>query len=271
LFLPNPFARLTPTAVIDILLVALIVYQLLLIIRGRRSAHIATGLVVLVGVYLIARWAQLQLLRSMLETLAPYTAFALIVMFQSDLRRMLARIGQRGWLGAQLQLRETFEELVLAVEQLSLEKTGALIIIEQEIGLRSFIESGVPLDAEVSRDLILSIFQKNSTLHDGAAILQRDRVAAAACFLPLTMNPVSRVLGTRHRAGIGITEEADCLSLIVSEETGQLSVASGGDIETNITPDQLRARLAQAFGLRPRAGRSRSVKKSGRLAEAGES
>lgn len=256
---------------IDILLVALIVYQLLLIIRGRRSAHIATGLVVLVGVYLIARWAQLQLLRSMLETLAPYTAFALIVMFQSDLRRMLARIGQRGWLGAQLQLRETFEELVLAVEQLSLEKTGALIIIEQEIGLRSFIESGVPLDAGVSRDLILSVFQKNSTLHDGAAILQRDRVAAAACFLPLTMNPVSRVLGTRHRAGIGITEEADCLALIVSEETGQLSVASGGDIETNITPDQLRARLAQAFGLRPRAGRPRSVKKSGRLAEAGES
>ncbi|MBI3678962.1 MAG: TIGR00159 family protein [Acidobacteria bacterium] len=244
--------RLTITAVIDILLVAVLVYQLILIIRGRRAVHILTGVGILILVYLAAAWARLELLRNLLATLAPYTAFALIVMFQSDIRRMLARIGRREWFsfGSQLQRRESVEETLLAVEHLSQTKTGAIIILERRIGLRTFIESGVLLEAQLSRDLLLAIFLKGGPLHDGAAIVQGGRVAAAACFLPLTMNPVSRTLGTRHRAAIGITEETDCMAVVISEETGRISVAFGGEIDLDLTRDQLRERLSRAQGLR---------------------
>jgi len=260
--LPN----LTVSAVIDILLVSVLVYQAILIVRGRRAAHILTGIGVLVFVYLGAVWARLELLRTLLATLAPYTAFALIVMFQSDIRRMLAGIGRRGWFGfgSQLQRRGSLEELELAIQQLAEDKTGALIIIEREIGLRTFIESGVFLDAQVSRDLLLVIFQKGAALHDGAVIVQGDRIAAAACFLPLTMNPVSRNLGTRHRAGIGVTEETDCLSIIVSEERGTVSLASGGEIEHAVTEERLREAISEALGYRvtKRPGKPRPLREA---------
>src|SRR5262249_44931412 len=153
-----------------------------------------------------------------LAYLAPYTAIAVIVMFQSELRRLLARLGRRRWLtlGSRLQRRESHDEILLALPVLSGSKTGALIVVERDIGLRTFIESGLALDANISRDLLLAIFQHNGALHDGAVIVQADRIAAAACFLPLSSNPnLARTLGTRHRAGIGITEESDCMSLIV--------------------------------------------------------
>lgn len=142
------------------------------------------------------------------------------------------------------------EEMHLALLQLAQEKTGALIVVEREIGLRTFVESGVLLDAMVSRDLLLSIFQKGVALHDGAVIVQGDRIAAAACFLPLTMDPVSRNFGTRHRAAIGVTEETDCVAFIASEETGRISVASRGAIEQAVSPDRLHERLLEAMGLR---------------------
>lgn len=150
------------TAVIDIVCVAVLVYQAILIVRGRRAAHILTGIGVLCFVYLLSVWAHLELLRTLLATLAPYTAFAVIVVFQSELRRMLARIGRRGYfsIGTQLQRRESLEELLLAVQQLAQDKTGALVILEREIGLRTFIESGVFLDAQLSRDLLLTIFER---------------------------------------------------------------------------------------------------------------
>lgn len=236
---------------LDILLVAVLVYNLLLILRGRRAAAILAGLITLGFVYVAASMAGLELLRTLLATAAPYSAFAVIVMFQSEIRRMLARIGRRKWLtfGAKLEQRETLEELMLAVQDMAQTKTGALIVIEREIGLRTFIESGVPLDAKVSQDLLLSIFQPGGALHDGAVIVQGERVAAAACFLPLTMNPVSRNLGTRHRAGIGVTEETDCVAIVVSEETGRISIASSGELEPNVTAERLRERLAAALGL----------------------
>ena len=244
--------QLTFTAILDILLVAALVYQAILIVRGRRAAQILTGIGVLVLVYLAAVWAHLELLRTLLATLAPYTAFALIVMFQSDIRRMLAGIGRHGWFsfGSQLQRRESLEELSLAVQQLAEDRTGALIIIEREIGLRTFTESGVPLDAEMSRDLLLAIFQKGAALHDGAVIVQGDRITAAACFLPLTMNPVSRNLGTRHRAVIGITEETDCMAIVVSEETGTVSLSSNGEMERAVDEERLRQALREALGYR---------------------
>src|SRR5579863_7823303 len=238
--------KLTITSVIDILAVAILIYQFILMVRGRRAAHILYGLWVLAGAYLIALWAHLELLRSVLAGLAPYTAFALIVMFQSEIRRLLARIGRFRWLGleGQLERREIADEIILAVQHMIDSKIGALIVIERDIGLRTFIESGVALDAVVSRDLLCSIFERGGALNDGAAIIQGDRVAAAACFLPLTTNPVMlRRMGTRHRAAIGVTEESDALAVVVSEETGQISIASRGDLESDVTLERVRERL----------------------------
>jgi diadenylate cyclase len=242
--------RFTWAAAFDIILTAFIIYQFIIIVRGRRSAAMLAGLLILVLVYLISVYAKMELLRTILATLAPYTAFGLIVMFQSEIRRLLARIGQRRVLafGTRLHRRETVEEILLAVQQLSSQKVGALIVLEREVGLRTFVESGVALDAAVSRDLLLSIFYPGSAMHDGAVIIQGDRVAAAACFLPLTMNPeLMRFLGTRHRAGIGITEETDCISVIVSEETGRISIAARNEIEYDVSLERVEQRLTQRF------------------------
>src|SRR5277367_6371398 len=152
--------RFNLTAAFDILIVAVLIYQFFLIVRGRRVAHILTGLGFLTVAYLVAIWAQLELLRTILSTLAPYTAIALIVMFQSELRRVLARLGRRPFFGvSQLERREVAEEILLAVSQLSQKRIGALIVVERRIGLRTFSESGIRLDAALSRDLLCSIFQ----------------------------------------------------------------------------------------------------------------
>jgi len=260
--------RLTWASALDIMLTAFIIYQFIIIIRGRRSAAMLAGLLILVLVYLVSVYAKLEMLRTILATMAPYTAFGMIVMFQSEIRRLLARIGQRRVIGfgQRLHRRETVEELLLALQQLSQQKIGALIVVEREVGLRTFIESGVPLDANVSRDLLLAIFYPGSAMHDGAVIVQGDRVAAAACFLPLTMNPeLMRFLGTRHRAGIGITEEADCISLIVSEETGRISVAARNEIEYDVSIARVEQRLTQRYvePISAPASELRAAKESG--------
>lgn len=233
--------RLTPLAIIDILLTAFLIYQFLMMIRGRRAAHAAAGITVLVGLYVVALHSNLELLRTLLATLAPYSAFGLIVMFQSEIRRMLARIGRHGWVGftGRLKRREFIEEILSAIEPLSRTQTGALIVLERDMGLRTFVESGVPMDAVVSRDILLAIFQNKSALHDGAVIVQNERIAAAACFLPLTTNPLLSKAGTRHRAAIGVTEDSDCLALVVSEETGRISAAAYGLMLRGLTVAQV--------------------------------
>ncbi|HYL76514.1 MAG TPA: diadenylate cyclase CdaA [Bryobacteraceae bacterium] len=241
---PSPFAhvpRFSATDAIDILIVAILIYQLLLIIRGRRAVHVLFGVCILGAIYVVAIWAQLEVLRTVLATLAPYTAIALIVMFQSELRRMLARLGRRPFLGvSQLERRELTQEILLAIAHLSQRKIGALIVVERKIGLRTFVESGVNLDAAISRDLLCAIFQPGGALHDGAVIIQGDRIAAAACFLPLTTNPLLLTeLGTRHRAGLGITEESDCVAVIVSEETGRISMAAFSEIELDVPVERV--------------------------------
>ncbi|HEY3743315.1 MAG TPA: diadenylate cyclase CdaA [Bryobacteraceae bacterium] len=231
----------------DILVVAFLIYQFLMIIRGRRAAHILTGLWMLAVVYFASVLLHLDLLRRVLETLGPYTAFAVIVMFQSEIRRLLARIGRSRILGfrSSFERREITDELVLALQYLSSRKTGALIVLERDIGLRTFVESGVSLDATVSRDLLIAIFETGGPLHDGAVIIQGVRIAAAACFLPLATNPnLMAKMGTRHRAALGVTEETDCISLIVSEETGQISVAAFGEIERDVAIERVEERLA---------------------------
>ncbi|MCS7043260.1 MAG: diadenylate cyclase CdaA [Bryobacteraceae bacterium] len=240
--------QLTFTSALDILLVATIIYQALLLVRGRRAASVLFGVTIVFAAYALAVTIGLTVLRSVLEALAPYTAFALIVMFQNEIRRLFTRIGERKWagFGGRVESREVADEIVLAVSHLAAHRIGALIVIEGEVGLRTFIESGVPIDARVTRDLLLAIFQPGGPLHDGAAIVQGGRLAAASCFLPLTMNPeLSRVLGTRHRAAIGISEDSDCLAIVVSEERGVISVAQAGELESDVTPERLAERLRQ--------------------------
>jgi len=261
--LTSSLPKLSLTAILDILVVAFIIYQLIMVVRGTRAAHVLAGIGVVLLVYLLSIWMGLELVRSILANVVPYTAIALIVLFQSEIRRTLARIGRRRSLGfgGRLQRRESTDEILWALNRLSEQKTGALIVLERDMGLRTFVESGQVLDACLSRDLLLSIFQPGGPMHDGAVIIQGDRVAAAACFLPLSMNPLlARKLGTRHRAAIGITEESDCLSVVVSEETGRVSVAAFGEIELDVTLERLEQRLAKHFGYRrPRDLRPRVV------------
>ncbi len=249
----SPLPKLTLAAVVDILVVAFLIYQLILVVRGTRAAQVVAGIGVLLLVYLVSIWLGLELVRSILATLVPYTAIALIVLFQSEIRRTLAGIGRRRWLGfgGRLQRRESTDEILWALSRLSERKIGALIVLERDMGLRTFIESGQVLDATLTRDLLLSIFQPAGPLHDGAVIIQGDRIAAAACFLPLSTNPqMVGALGTRHRAAIGITEESDALALVVSEETGRISVAAFGKIELDLTVAQVEERIARHFGYR---------------------
>jgi diadenylate cyclase len=239
--------HLSLIAVIDILLVAFIIYQLLALIKGTRAALMLIGVAALALAFYLSHVGELATLNWLVGRLLPYVAFALIVVFAPEIRQALARLGRRLTLSrAQSSEADAYDDIVLAANLFSQNQTGALIVIEREIGLRTYIESGVPLDAHLSYDLLATIFRPSAPLHDGAVIVQKDRVAAAACFLPLSMNPVlSTQLGTRHRAGIGVTEETDAIAVIVSEETGQISLAIGGHIERDLTVEQLRERLGR--------------------------
>ncbi len=241
---------------LDIGLVSILIYELLLLIRGTRAAQMALSGGFIIGLYFLSRWLQLETVNWVIRNLAGYVVFAIIVLFQSDIRRALAHFGRAPffrYFERASSADETIEELVVATTSLSAKRTGAIIVIERQIGLRNYIEGGIPLDATVTYDLIGSIFPPGSPLHDGAVIIQVDRVAAAACFLPLSVNPmVSRDLGTRHRAAIGITEENDAVAIVVSEETGIVSVVTGGAIERGLSADALRARLRALLGGRRR-------------------
>jgi diadenylate cyclase len=244
-----PLPKLTLMGALDILVVAFLIYELILIVRGTRAAHILAGILTLIVIYNLSLWLRLDLLHSILSYAMPYMAVAVIVLFQSEIRRTLARIGRTRLFGPRFRRREIIEEILLALNKLSDERTGALIVLERDIGLRTFIESGVRLEAHISRDLLLCIFRKDGALHDGAVIVQKDRISAAACFLPLSMNPaLSTKLGTRHRAAIGITEETDCLSIVVSEENGRISVAAFGEIDLDLSTEQVGQRITSHFG-----------------------
>jgi len=232
-------------AALDILLVALLIYQLLVMIRGTRAATMLAGLIVVAVIFYLARMGELITLNWVISRMLPYVVFALIVVFQSEIRHMLSDLGRRlSFLHGSTANGDSYDDIVLAANLFSQHQTGALIVIEREIGLRTHIESGVPLDARLSYDLLATVFRPSAPLHDGAVIIQKDRIAAAACFLPLSMNPLlSTQLGTRHRAAIGITEETDAIAVVVSEETGAISLALGGQIERDLSVDQLRERL----------------------------
>lgn len=233
-------------SVFDIVLVAILIYQFLALVRGTRAAPMLVGVAALGLAFYLARLGELRTLNWLLSTMLPYVVFALIVVFQSEIRHALANLGSRiSLMRSSSSVADVYDDIVLAANLFSQNQTGALIVIEREIGLRTYIESGVALDARLSYDLLATIFRPSAPLHDGAVIVQRDRIAAAACFLPLSMNPVlSTQLGTRHRAAIGITEETDAVAVIISEETGTISVAVAGSIERELTVERLRERLS---------------------------
>ena len=239
---------------LDIALVSIMVYELLLLIRGTRAVQMALSGGFLIGLFFLSQWLQLETVNWVIRNLAGYVVFAVIVLFQSDIRRALAHFGRapffRYFERAQ-SADETIEELVATASNLAARRTGALFVIERQIGLRNYIEGGIPLDALVTYDLMASIFHPGSPLHDGAAIIQGDRVAAAACFLPLSVNPrLGREFGTRHRAALGLTEENDAVAVVVSEESGSISLVRDGKIERGISPEALRTELRTLLGRR---------------------
>ena len=252
--------------ILDIAIVSVLVYELLLFIKGTRAVQMALSGGFLIGLFFLSRWWQLETVNWVIRNLAGYVVFAIIVLFQADIRRALAHFGRapffRYFERAQ-STDETIEELVVAAGSLASRRIGAIIVLERQIGLRNYIEGGIPLDATVTYDLLASIFQPGSPLHDGAAIIQGDRVAAAACFLPLSVNPkVSRELGTRHRAALGLTEENDAVAIVVSEETGSISLAMGGDLDRGLSADALKTRLRSLAGRRRKRAIERERRRS---------
>ncbi|HVO11913.1 MAG TPA: diadenylate cyclase CdaA [Vicinamibacteria bacterium] len=238
--------------VLDILLVALIVYELLQFIRGTHAVQIALGGLVLVVLYWGSVLFNLQTVNWLLRTFLPFLVFGIIVVFQAEIRKGLAHLGRTPFLGGAARKRqeEIVDEVVLATTTLAGERTGAIIVLEREMGLRSYIETGIALDAVVTYDLLVSIFHPATPLHDGAVVIQGNRVAAAACFLPLTVNPeLSRTLGSRHRAAIGLSEDTDAVAVVVSEETGTVSVVEAGRIRRGLDGPALKQDLLGCLGL----------------------
>lgn len=271
------FTNYVPTVntvrnVIDIVLVFIIVYVVLKLLRGTRAVPTVVGMVILALLYWVAVAQDLSTLEFVLRYAVGFIGIAIIVLFQSEIRQALIYFAnrfrfpilkrQRGQFGGSV-----YDEIVLAMTTLASEKTGALIVIERNIGLRNFIDAGVQMDARISYDLLVTIFNPATPLHDGAIIIQNERLAAASVFLPLTKNPeISRELGTRHRAAIGITEGSDAISLVVSEETGSITYVESGKVFRNLDTTQLRRFLLDAMEI-PIVETRRDVPKAMKEAE----
>jgi len=248
---------------IDVLAVAIIIYNLLLLIRGTRAVQVLLGLMFLGAVYYLAVLSELPTLQKILENLLIFLPFAIIVLFQQEIRRGLANFGRNPLWGLTKQQKvvSSFGDIVLAATTLSSRRIGGLIVIERLQGLRSYVENGIALDANVSYDLLINIFMPDTPLHDGAVIVQDDRIAAAACFLPLTPNPeLSKEYGTRHRAALGVTEETDAVAIVVSEETGTISLAFDGQFLSDLDGRSLKNALYKHLltDLYPEGRRERS-------------
>lgn len=247
-----------PRNIADLVLVFLLVYAVLKLVRGTRAAPMAAAIGAFALLYWLAVRQDLATLEFILRGALLYIGVAIIVLFQNEIRQALITFGNRFRMPfARKHLGQfgegVYDEVILAATTLSSTKTGALIVIERNIGLKNIIDGGVKLDAELSYDLLISIFNTESPLHDGAVVVRRHRVAAASCFLPLTLNPrLSRDLGTRHRAALGVTEDTDAVAVVVSEESGLISVVQRGEIKRGLDAPKLRAAISQALEISPK-------------------
>jgi diadenylate cyclase len=246
-FLPPP----SVVRAIDILILGFLLYQLVRMFQGAQTSHFIVWLSALAAFYLVAQWGGLATGAWLLIDIGPYLLLATAILFQAEIRRGLAKVARnpfRAWFSS-FEARHFFEDILLAIGRLAAQKTGALIVLERDTPLRTYADSGIPLEARMSYDLLVTIFQPPGPLHDGAVIARKDRIIAAACFLPLSVNPIwGTQLGTRHRAAVGITEETDAVAIVVSEETGTVSLAVGGAIEIGISVERLAERLSKIFG-----------------------
>ena len=252
-----------PRNVADLVLVFVLVYGVLKLIRGTRATPMAAGIAALAVLYWLSIKEELATLEFVLRGALLYIGVAIIVLFQTEIRQALINFGNRFRMPFTRSHRGQFgegvyDEIVLAATTLASTKTGALIVIERTVGLRNVTDGGVRLDAELSYDLLVSIFNPTTPLHDGAVVVRRHRIAAASCFLPLTLNPrLSKDLGTRHRAAIGVTEDTDAVAVVVSEETGLISFVLAGQIKRGLDATKLRAAIFQALEMSPRKERER--------------
>ncbi len=236
--------------IIDIAIVTFVFYRLLLLIKGTRAFHMLMGLVVLFVTFVISRWAGLYTLDWLIQSFGSYIVLALIILFQPEIRKALAQMGQNPLTQRLIQMEESkyIEEIIRASVSMASKKIGAIIVIERNTELKDLVEMGIQLDARITRELLTSIFLPYSPIHDGAVIIKGDRIAAAGCFLPLTLSAdVSKALGTRHRAAIGVTEETDAVVIVVSEETGDISVSIDGNIMRKLDTSALRRVLMNIF------------------------
>jgi diadenylate cyclase len=255
-----------PRSIADIALVFLLVYAVLKLLRGTRAAPMAAGIAAIVFLYWLSIKQDLATLEFVLSNGLLYIGIAIIVLFQSEIRQALITFGNRFRVPFSRVHRGQFgegvyDEVVLAATTLASTKTGALIVIERNVGLKNVTDGGVQIDAELSYDLLVSIFNPASPLHDGAVVVRRHRVAAASCFLPLTLNPrLSKELGTRHRAAIGVTEDTDAVAVVVSEETGLISVVQKGEIKRGFDATKLRQAILEALDMLPKKEKEKEKK-----------
>jgi len=237
--------------IVDILLVSYVIYKLLILVRGTRAIQLLQGIMVIVLAWLISTYFELRTLQWLMSQAFTYGVLAIIIIFQPELRRALEQLGRGRFFSRSIHHEEevvirTVTEIVEAFRYLSKRRIGALIMIERETGLNDYIETGIDLHSIISSQLIINIFIPNTPLHDGAVIIRNEQIMAAACYLPLSENPfISKELGTRHRAAIGGSEVSDAIALVVSEETGHLSLAINGQIERGLTPERLEKKLLE--------------------------
>jgi len=235
--------------IIDILLVSYVIYKLLILVRGTRAIQLLKGIMVIVVAWLLSIYFELRTLQWLMSQAFTYGVLAIIIIFQPELRRALEKIGSGRFFVRTVHPEEEMisnmvNEVIKAVSYLSKRRIGALIVIERETGLTDYIESGTVLDAYISSELLINIFIPNTPLHDGAVIIRKNQIMAAGCYLPLSENPyISKELGTRHRAAIGMSEISDAISVVVSEETGHISISINGQIERGISEEILKNTL----------------------------
>jgi len=235
--------------IIDILIVSYIIYNLIMIIRGTRAVQLMKGILVVVVAWLASIWFELSALRWMMNEMITVGVLAIIVIFQPELRRALEQLGRgRLFIRAnsedEQELHKRISEIIRAVQHMSRQKIGALIVFERETGLNDYIESGIAIEGAISSELLINIFTPNTPLHDGAVIIRQGKLMAAGCYLPLSENPfISKQLGTRHRAAIGMSEVSDAVSVVVSEETGHVSLTVNGQIIRDVTEETLIGKL----------------------------
>jgi diadenylate cyclase len=249
-----PVHKLWILDLLDILLVSILFYRLLILVKGTRSAQMYVGLLVIVLVGVVARELDLIAVKWIVDSLKTVWLIAFVILFQPELRHMLAQFGRTRYFRSFLRGDQygALGELVRAVETLALRRHGALIVLERNVGLRNFVETGTRIDAKLSAELLVTLFSPGSPLHDGAAILREDVVVAAGCILPLSANTrTAPMLGTRHRAALGLSEETDAAIIVISEETGGISVAYRGVLRQHLNEGEIRSELSRIFRVPP--------------------